>query len=83
MVNWLVSVHQNFNLTPSALFLAVNIFDRYLSKCQVSRLELQLCGLASLFIAAKHEQVQMPKVKQFVLTTDGAFVDSQLIQMEI
>lgn len=83
VVDWLVSVHWNFNLTPSTLFLAINIYDRFLSLKEVSKQNLQLTGLGSLLIAAKHDEVSIPKLQDLVFSTDGACSTNQLIEMEI
>ncbi|KAJ1925254.1 G2/mitotic-specific cyclin, partial [Coemansia sp. S17] len=42
LVDWMVQLHYQLRLLPEALFLAVNILDRYLSKCQVSPSKLEL-----------------------------------------
>lgn len=52
MVDWLVGVSDEYKLQRETLFLAVNYVDRFLSKIEVSRKQLQLLGTASLFLAA-------------------------------
>ncbi|KAH8832343.1 nime/cyclinb [Flagelloscypha sp. PMI_526] len=46
--------------------LAVNIFDRFLSKRQITTSKLQLVGLVCLFIAAKFEETYVPSVAHMV-----------------
>ena len=45
LVDWLIDVHVKFGLNEYTLHIAVNIVDRYLSKCVIKRTELQLVRL--------------------------------------
>ena len=54
LVDWLVDVQVKFNLKCETLFLAADFIDRYLSKKCIRRVEFQLLGVASLFIASKY-----------------------------
>lgn len=45
---------------------AVKILDRFLAKRSVSRSKLQLVGCASMFIAAKYEEISPPEVFLFL-----------------
>lgn len=55
LLNWLIDVHIKYKLQPETLFVAVHLLDAYLSKRVVSRTQLQLVGITSLWIAAKYE----------------------------
>lgn len=59
LVDWLIEVHRRFELTPKALYLTINILDRYLSMENVSRRELQLVGIGSLLLACKYESYSL------------------------
>ncbi|KAJ3375991.1 G2/mitotic-specific cyclin [Allomyces arbusculus] len=61
-VDWMMQVHTQMHMMPETLHLAVNLFDRFLSKRQVSKLKLQLAALTVLFMAAKIEEVETPYV---------------------
>ena len=63
--DWLVQVHQRFQLLPETLYLAINILDRYLSCKYVDLERLQLIGVTALFIASKYEEVLSPHVSNF------------------
>lgn len=64
LVDWLIEVHNRFELMPETLYLTINIMDRYLSmKKSVSRRELQLVGIGSMLIACKYEEIWAPQVK--------------------
>lgn len=50
LVDWLIEVHQRFELEPQTLFLTVNYIDRYLSCVPVRSQRLQLVGVAALLV---------------------------------
>ncbi len=70
LIDWLIDVHSKFKLLNETLFLTVNLIDRYLSKCQVSRQNLQLIGVSCMFIATKYEEIYPPDLRDFVYVTD-------------
>jgi cyclin B len=82
LVDWLVSVHRRFKLLPETLFLTVRILDRCLSMQIVQRKELQLVGVAALFIAAKYEEIYPPELHDLILLTDRAYTKEQALSME-
>jgi G2/mitotic-specific cyclin 3/4 len=56
LVDWIVQMHQSFELRPETLFLSVNYIDRFLSCRAVSSDRLQLLGAAAVLIAVKYEE---------------------------
>ncbi len=82
LIDWLVEVHQRFNLTSETLFLAINIIDRYISYREILRTQLQLVGVASLFIACKYEEILCPDIRDFVYITDKTYSKSEILKME-
>lgn len=82
LVDWLVEVHQRFNLTPETLFLTINIIDRYISKKEILRTQLQLVGVAALFIACKYEEILCPDIRDFVYITDKSYSKTEILKME-
>ncbi|SCU97651.1 LADA_0H07426g1_1 [Lachancea dasiensis] len=72
LIDWLVEVHQKFQLLPETLYLAINVMDRFMSMRKVSMAKLQLLAVSSLLIAAKFEEVNLPKLSQYAYITDGA-----------
>lgn len=67
LVDWLVEVHNKFELLPETLYLAIDLVDRYLSRKVVSRRELQLVGIASMLLASKYEEIWAPEVWPLLL----------------
>ena len=53
LVEWLVQVHQRFQLAQETLYLTVTLVDRFMSKTVVSHDKIQLVGVAALLIASK------------------------------
>ncbi|XP_074291152.1 cyclin-B1-1-like [Silene latifolia] len=72
LVDWLIEVHSKFELRQETLYLTVNIIDCVLSMKAVSRKELQLVGIASMFIACKYEEIWAPEVNDFVQISENA-----------
>lgn len=82
LVDWLVEVSEEYKLHRETLFLAVNYIDRFLSKISVLRGKLQLVGAASMFLAAKYEEIYPPDVKEFAYITDDTYTAQQVLRME-
>ncbi|KAG0437202.1 G2/mitotic-specific cyclin-B [Dictyocoela muelleri] len=66
LIDWLVNVHQNLNLVPETLFLAVDLVDRFLKKKIISVNKIQLVGTTALLIASKFEEVVVPSIDTFI-----------------
>jgi len=83
VIDWLIDVHHKFLFkNNNTIHLAVNIFDRILSKKTVAKTKLQLVGLASLFIAAKYEESYTPCAVEYINVCNNAYAQSDLIKME-
>ncbi|KAF2122904.1 cyclin-like protein [Lophiotrema nucula] len=82
LMDWLVQVHNRFNLLPETLFLSVNYVDRFLSSKVVSLGKLQLVGATALFLAAKYEEINCPSVQEIVYMVDGAYTVDEILKAE-
>ncbi|XP_058749171.1 G2/mitotic-specific cyclin S13-7-like isoform X2 [Vicia villosa] len=82
LIDWLVDVHTKFELSPEALYLTINIVDRFLAICLVSRRELQLVGVSAMLMASKYEEIWPPEVNDFVCLSDRAYTHEQILIME-
>ena len=60
LVDWLLQVHLRYHMLPGTLWIAINIIDRFLTKCVVSMAKLQLVGVTAIFIASKYEEILAP-----------------------
>ncbi|KAI4341220.1 hypothetical protein MLD38_025970 [Melastoma candidum] len=82
LVDWLVDIHNKFELMPETLYLAINIMDRFLSAEAVPRKELQLLGMGAMFTASKYEEIWAPEVNDFTCIADRAYTNAQVLVME-
>merc|ERR1711939_1145221 len=82
LVDWLVEVHSKYRLQDEALWLTVQIVDRYLQTTQVMRNRLQLIGVAAMLIAAKFEEIHPPEVRDFAYITDNTYSKLEILDME-
>ena len=56
LIDWMMEVCMEFTLKRETFHISLNLVDRYLSKVpHIQKMELQLVGLASMYIAAKIE----------------------------
>ena len=79
--DWLVQVHQRFQLLPETFYLAINIIDRFLSTKVVQLDKLQLVGITALFIASKYEEVISPHVSNFTYMSKD-YSDNEILSAE-
>ena len=82
LVDWIIDVHFKFGFTDETLFMTIYIIDRYLSICQISRTNFQLLGITALMIACKHEEIDLPKIDDFIYITDNAYTKNEVIKIE-
>jgi len=82
LIDWLIDVHFKFGFTDETLFLTVSIIDRYISLSQITRSNFQLLGITALMIACKHEEIDLPKIDDFIYITDHAYVKNEVLKME-
>nr|BAA14010.1 cyclin A [Patiria pectinifera] len=82
LVDWLIEVGEEYRLHNETLYLAVSYIDRFLSQMSVLRSKLQLVGAASMFLAAKFEEIYPPEVNEFVYITDDTYTVKQVLRME-
>jgi Cyclin, N-terminal domain len=48
----------------------------------VPRRQLQLVGVAALFIASKYEELYPPEINDYVFIADDAYTKQQILEME-
>lgn len=82
LVDWLVEVHDSFELLPDTFFLTINIIDRFLASQEVSKTKLQLVGIAALLIASKYEEISVPDVDEFIAVAANCYSRNELLHME-
>ena len=82
LVDWIIDVHHKFGFTDETLFMTILIIDRYCSSEQISRIKYQCLGITALMIACKHEEINVPKVEDFIYITDNAYSKEEVFKME-
>lgn len=83
LIDWLSDLHQKFKMFPETIFSVVSIMDQYLSVKEVPISELQLVGVATLFLTSKFEETyQVPKLKHLVCSCAGLYTVKQILNME-
>lgn len=82
LMDWVVQVHQRFNLLPETLFLTANYIDRFLSVKIVSLGKLQLVGATAIFVAAKYEEVNCPTIAEIIYMVDNGYTADELLKAE-
>jgi cyclin A len=82
LVDWMVDVHLKFKLHPETFFLAVDVVDRFLMTTKGSRATLQLVGVCAMLLAAKHDEIWPPEVKDCIYICANTFSRDDVLRME-
>lgn len=82
LVDWMVDVCVKLRFTSVTLFTSVHIVDQYLSRAQVSRSELQLVGIAAMFISDKVEADWADGASIFRYVSDNTYTCDEIIECE-
>lgn len=83
LIDWLSELHYKFKMFPETIFTIVTLIDTYLASKEVPIGELQLLGVAALFIAAKFEETyQVPQLRQLVNCCANQYTSAEILQME-
>ncbi|TDH66442.1 hypothetical protein CCR75_009459 [Bremia lactucae] len=83
LVDWLVEVHQRFELEAQTLFLAVNYLDRYVAQVPVKSQRYQLVGVAALLIASKFEEIYPCDMEDLLYICERSYVKADLVDCEM
>jgi len=83
LVDWLLEVSEEYQLTGNTLFLTVNYIDRILEVRQIPRSKLQLLGVSCMLVASKIEEIHPPLVDDFVYITDNTYSREEILQTEL
>ncbi|KAH9599533.1 Cyclin [Trypanosoma melophagium] len=82
LIDWLVDVVIKFKLHAESYYLAVDIVDRYLGAKEVGRAKLQLVGITAILLAAKHEEIWPPGIKDCVFICANTYTAEEVFAME-
>ena len=82
LIDWIIDVHLKFKLKEETLYMIIFIIDKYLSIEIISKNKFQLLGIASILIACKHEEIDIPKINELIYITDNSYSKKDVIYME-
>ncbi|ORX66600.1 hypothetical protein DL89DRAFT_270138 [Linderina pennispora] len=82
LIDWLVQVHERFNLLPESLCLSINLIDRFLSTKEVTVNRLQLVGAVSLLLAAKYEETRVPSISDIIFMVENTYSADEIKKAE-
>lgn len=82
VVDWIIMIHQYYDLMQETLYLSVNAMDIYLTREPIQSDDLKLVALCSLFMAGKYEEMCFPPIDQVMLLVGQAYTANQIISME-
>ena len=82
-VDWLVLIHQKiFKFKENTLFLAVQLFDRFLTKTMLDTEKTELLLLTAFSLASKHEEIDYVNMQENLQLSQNKFKKEQVIDME-
>lgn len=85
LFNWIIKIHMIFGFLEETLYLTLYIIEKYQFLAQQGSPhseELQLLAITSLFIAAKYEEIVIPRTVYYSLQTDGNYSINDIINFE-
>lgn len=82
LFNWLIEVQVKLSLKEKTIFIAANIFDRYLQYKQISREKLQLTGITCFLIASKYEDIYPPEIRELYQYCDKIYEPNEFLECE-
>jgi len=82
-VDWLVLVHHKiFKFKENTLFLAIQIFDRYLSINDLNTDKTELLLITSFMLASKYNEIDYVNMQETLQLSQNKFTKEQVIEME-
>ena len=82
LIDWIIDIHYKYGFKDETLFMTVNIIDRYSTIKQISRTKYQLLGITAMMISCKHEEIEFPKINDFIYITGNLYTKDEMIKME-
>lgn len=83
LVDWMQEFANEVLLKRATFHLAVFYVDLYLTRePNLQAKWFQLLGATALFTASKFEEINPPRLKEIIYTTDNAFSRQQIVRME-
>lgn len=84
LIRWLVQVGDKFRVRPETMHICTQLVDYILvfETSKISKQNVQLLGIASLFVACKYNEVHTMEAEKYLGACDGLYSFSELFDME-
>lgn len=82
LIDWMVDVHDSFELKEQTLHLALHYLADFSSVKEISKEDYQLAGIACLWIASKYEEIYPPRTRNYIEVTADTYTVRDLKNME-
>eukprot|EP00741_Cyanophora_paradoxa_P020768 tig00021312_g20047.t1 len=82
LVDWIIDVHTEFQLSNETLYLTVALIDKFLSKHRIDKSNLQLVGVTCMWLASKYEEIDPHRVTEFSDICDNAYNWKMIVETE-
>lgn len=82
LLDWLLELTSEFFLKRETYYLAASHIDRLISSITISRAEFQLIGISALYLACKSEEINPPKICDFIKAGSRLYPARSIIAME-
>ncbi|KAI3711152.1 hypothetical protein L2E82_41028 [Cichorium intybus] len=83
LIDWLIEVHDAFDLMNETLYLTINIVDRFLANETVAKTELRCVGVSAMLLASKYVEMRRDSmVYDFVGISDNRYDERDVLVME-
>jgi len=83
LIDWMMEVCAEFHLSRNTFHYSVHYVHQYMNETkELPRVQLQLLGLTSLYIASKFEEVYIPKIQEFAKAAADGYTIDQIQEME-
>lgn len=75
LVKWLIQVGEKFKVNSETLHICVQLVDHMLifEGGSINKANFQLLGIASLFVAAKYNEIHTPEAEKYIYVCDGLY----------
>jgi Cyclin, N-terminal domain len=82
LLDWIMELCSKFYLKRETYYLTVSHIDRLLSSINISKQEFQLIGISALYLSCKSEEINPPKLQEFIKVSDKAYTPAKVLSME-
>lgn len=82
LIDWMVDVHDSFELKEQTLHLALHYLADYSALHEITKEDYQLAGITCLWIASKYEEIYPPRTRNYIEVTADTYSVKDLKNME-